>query len=678
MALTPHQIDARGGSRGTDRAAIAAILVFFILAALLVNPLYDTPIYDDWGYGKAVKTLLDEGRFHFTWTATSLLFQVLVGAFFCTLFGFSFSVLHVVTLLFSVLGILALYGWLRRLGRGPLECLLAALATASTLIYFHFTFSFMNDVPALAMCFIALWLVTRAEESGRATTFLLATAALLAAALTRDFILLLVCAFVLHWVATNRPRGAHLWLLASLPLFCVYLVFQRLMITMPHRYLKVSPDFFSPETPLLLFKIICYMGLFFLPLLAAMIPSGLKRGGFLRERGIPATWLVLLVLLSAMALRQYGRPEGGEDQLMPYRPGFISIYGPYNAAPLPGDREVLLGTGARLLLTAASVLGSSLLLLAAGVLLKRYAAQIAIHRRLARLTTRASLLLAAAALLLALLPRAVDLGRVPVMFTVVGWKVSLSLAAVLLLIRLCAGLSKPAPPPGNGQDPGNSPSGFRTAVPVYLFTLALLVYYLATGKFFIRYALLLVPGAVILPFDAFRKARLNRTLLTLGLAVSFALGVVWTRDQISFNEARWAAGHWLLDRGAPVDRIEGGFEWNCWHLEFGGEQPSPKHEKSRHGNNKIWLIPNNLLTLDTFANVSSPEESNPQWRVWHDRTYRKINQFGYYSILQGRRREVQVWKAVGPPAGERDGGQDDSAGAGGSTGGKNVTGKPKL
>lgn len=647
MALIRTQIGARGESRAADRAAVAAILAFFLLAALLVNPLYDTPIYDDWGYSKAVKTLLDEGRFHFTWTATSLLFQVLVGALFCALFGFSFSVLHMVTLLFSVCGILALYGWLRSVGRGPLESLLAALATASTLFYFHFTFSFMNDIPALAMTFLALWLVTRAEQTGRPASFLLAAAALLAAALTRDFTLLLVFAFVLHWVATGRPRGPHLWLLASLPLFCVYLVFQRLMITMPHRYLKVAPNFFTAETPLLFFKIICYMGMFFLPLLAAMLPSGLRRGGFLREKGILAVWLILLVLLTAMAVWQYNFPEGGEDTLMPYRPGFISIYGPYNAAPLPGDREVLLGTGARLLLTAASVLGASVLLLATGLLLARYTARIAADRRLARLTTGAVLLLATAALLLALLPLAVDLGRVQSMFVVVGWKVSLTLAAALGLIRLCALARTPGSP---APDLDNSPAGFRTAVPVYLFTLGLLVYYLATGKFFIRYALLLVPGVVILPFDAFRRARLNRTLLCAGLAACFILGVVWTRDQVSFNEARWAAGRWLLDKGIPADHIEGGFEWNCWHLEFGGEQPSPKHEKSRHGNNKIWLIPNNLLTLDTFDNVSSPDGTNPQWRIWHDRTYRRINQFDYYSILQRRSREVQVWKAVGPAA----------------------------
>ena len=454
MALTRNQIDADRGSprpsRAADRTAVAAILLFFLLAALAVNPLYDTPIYDDWGYSKAVKTLLDEGRFHFTWTATSLLFQVLVGALFCALFGFSFSVLHMVTLLFSVCGILALYGWLRRFGRGPLESLLTALATASTLFYFHFTFSFMNDIPALAMGFIALWLVSRAEESGRPAAFLLAAAALLAAALTRDFTLLLVFAFVLHWVAIGRRRGAHLWLLASLPLFCVYLVFQRLMITMPHRYLKVAPDFFTPETPLLFFKIIGYMGMFFLPLLAAMFPSGLKRGGFLRGKGM-AVWLVLLVLLTVLAAWQYALPEGGEDKLMPYRPGFISIYGPYNAAPLPGDREVLLGTVSRLALTAASVLGASLLLLAAGTLLARYTSRIAGNRRLARLTTLTILLLAGTALLLRLLPFFVPLGRVQVMFATVGWKVSLSLAAAFGLIRICALFSHPKT--GAGSEP---------------------------------------------------------------------------------------------------------------------------------------------------------------------------------------------------------------------------------
>jgi len=649
MALTRNQIGARGESRTADRAAIAAILLFFLLSALLVNPLFDTPIYDDWGYGKAVKTLLEEGRLHFTWTATSLLFQVLVGALFCVPFGFSFSVLHMVTLLFSVCGILTLYGWLRHFGRGPLESLLAALATATTLFYFHFTFSFMNDIPALAMTLLALWLISRAERTGRPAAFLLAAAALLAAALTRDFTLLLVFAFVIHWLAVGRPRGPHLWLLASLPLFCVYLVFQRLAITMPHRYLKVAPDFFTPETPLLFFKIICYMGMFFLPLLASMLPSGLRRGGFLRGRTL-AVWLILLVLLASMAVWQYNLPEGGEDRLMPYRPGFISIYGPYNAAPLPGDREVLLGTSARLMLTAAAVLGASLLLLATGLLLAHYTARIANHHRLARFTSRAFLILAGAALLLGLLPLVADLGRVPAMFVAVGWKVNLSLAAALGLIRLGALAHRPAAPTGDGPTADDDPAGFRTAVPVYLFTLGLLVYYLATGKFFIRYALLLVPGVVILPLDAFRRVRLNRPLLCAGLAACFVLGVVFTRDQISFNEARWAAGRWLLDKGIPADRIEGGFEWNCWHLEFGGEQPSPKHEKSRHGNNKIWLIPNNLLTLDTFDNVSSPNGSNPQWRVWHDRSYRKINQFGYYSILQRRSREVQVWKAVGPAA----------------------------
>jgi len=631
---------------GADRAAVVAILLFHLLAALLVNALYDTPIYDDWAYGQAVKTLLDEGRLHFTWTATSLLFQVMVGALFCLPFGFSFSALHLSTLAFSICGILALYGWLRRTGRGPLASLLIALVTASTLFYFHFIFSFMNDIPALALCFIALWVAARAEASNRPATWLWAAAAMLAAAMTRDFTLLLLFGFVIRWLAMRRPRGPHLWMLAAFPLFGSYLVFQRLAITMPHRYAKVSPNFFTAETLLLFFKVVCYMGIFFLPLLAAQLPAALKKGGFLRRRGLAAALLVIVLLLTVLAVWQYNQPEGGEDRLMPYRPGFISLYGPYNAAPLPGDRAVFMGIGFRLLLTAASILGASLLLLAAGVLLARFVARMATDRRQARFIASSVILLGATVVLLRFLPHALDLTRVQTMFAVVGWKVSFTVATALCILYLCAWLRRPSAT-ADGVPADNGLPGFRTAVPAYLLALGMLVYFLATGKFFIRYALLLVPGVVLLPLDAFRSARLNRTILTIGLVATFALGVVWTRDQVSFNEARWTAGNWLLDQGVPADRIEGGFEWDCWHLEFGGERPSPKHQKSPHGNNKIWLIPNNLLTLDTFSNVSTPDPAAPDRRIWKDRTYRQINRFGYFSILQGRSREVQVWKAVG-------------------------------
>ena len=630
---------------GANRAAVVAVLLFHLLAALLVNALYDTPIYDDWAYGKAVHTLLEEGRLHFTWTATSLLFQVMVGALFCLPFGFSFSALHLSTLAFSTCGILALYGWLRQTGRGPLPALLVALVTASTLFHFHFIFSFMNDIPALALCVIALRVATRAEVSNRPTAWLWAAAAMLAAAMTRDFTLLLLFGFVIRWLATGRRRGPHLWLLTAFPLFGAFLVFQRLAITMPHRYAKVSPDFFSAETLLLFFKVVCYMGIFFLPLLAAQFPAALGKNGFLRRRGMAIALLALLILLTVLAVWQYHQPEGGEDRLMPYRPGFISLYGPYNAAPLPGDRPVLMGTGFRLLLTAASILGASLLLLATGVLLARLTARMATDRRQARFIAASTIILGATAAVLLALPYTMELTRVQRMFAVVGWKVSFTVAIALGMLHLAARLHRPSPDaiPADDDLPG-----FRAAVPAYLLALGMLVYFLATGKFFIRYALLLVPGVVLLPLDAFRTARLNRTILVIGLAVTFALGVVWTRDQVSFNEARWAAGNWLLEQGVPADRIEGGFEWNCWHLEFGGEQPSPKHEKSRHGNNKIWLIPNNLLTLDTFDNVSEPAPEDPALRVWHDRTYRRVNRFGYTSILQGRGREVQVWRAVGP------------------------------
>ena len=325
---------------------------------------------------------------------------------------------------------------------------------------------------------------------------------------------------------------------------------------MPHRYLKVSPDFFTPETPLLFFKIVCYMGMFFLPLLVALLPSGLKPGGFLREKGRMAVWLGLLALLSAMAVGQYTLPEGGEDRLMPYRPGFISIYGPVQCRAPP--RRPGSPPGHSFASAAHRRLGAGRLPAAAGrrctagPLQRRHRppatsgpAHQLDHRHPRRL--RAADVPAAQGRRPGTGPEDVRHRRLEGQPDPGGeFPPDPDLSALLF--------RSPAPDPDH-----QAHAGLRTAVPVYLFTLGLLVYYLATGKFFIRYALLLVPGVVILPFDAFRRARLNRTLLIIGLVASFALGVVWTRDQISFNEARWAAGHWLLDQQRPGGPHRGRF-----------------------------------------------------------------------------------------------------------------------
>ena len=88
-----------GFGQRTDLACLLLVICFWIAAVIAVNPIGDFPLNDDWAYGGAVRTLIQEGDFRLSgWTATNLLGQVLWGALFCLPLGFSFTALRVSTL----------------------------------------------------------------------------------------------------------------------------------------------------------------------------------------------------------------------------------------------------------------------------------------------------------------------------------------------------------------------------------------------------------------------------------------------------------------------------------------------------------------------------------------------------------------------------------------------------
>ncbi|MEO0073883.1 MAG: hypothetical protein ABIK43_04400, partial [candidate division WOR-3 bacterium] len=80
----------------------ALISILFVAAITATNPLGDFPLNDDWSYGTAVRTLLQQGRLQLhPWTSMPLLTQILWGTLFCLPKGFSFSALRISTLVLS-------------------------------------------------------------------------------------------------------------------------------------------------------------------------------------------------------------------------------------------------------------------------------------------------------------------------------------------------------------------------------------------------------------------------------------------------------------------------------------------------------------------------------------------------------------------------------------------------
>jgi len=80
----------------------AVITLLWGVAEILVKPIGNFPLNDDWAWGMTVKRLVEGGGYHPTgWAGMTLITQVLWGALFCIPKGFSFNALRVSTLVLS-------------------------------------------------------------------------------------------------------------------------------------------------------------------------------------------------------------------------------------------------------------------------------------------------------------------------------------------------------------------------------------------------------------------------------------------------------------------------------------------------------------------------------------------------------------------------------------------------
>src|SRR3989304_4456955 len=146
----------------TDIINILVLIALWVTITILVNPIGDFPLNDDWAYGYSVKVLLEKGDFQLSgWAAPNLFSQVLWGALFCLPFGFSFTALRFSTLTLGLIGVIATYGLLRELNSSQKISLLGALVIAINPIYFGLSNTFMNDIPFFGFATLSLYFLFR-------------------------------------------------------------------------------------------------------------------------------------------------------------------------------------------------------------------------------------------------------------------------------------------------------------------------------------------------------------------------------------------------------------------------------------------------------------------------------------------------------------------------------------
>jgi hypothetical protein len=112
--------------------------------------------------------------------------QILWGALFSRLLGFSFTALRLSTLVLAWAGLLAFYGTLRELGTRPPLAGLGTLLLWCNPVVFVLSHSFMTDVPFVSLMSAALFGYVRWVKRGRTWDLSLGSVTALLACLTRQ------------------------------------------------------------------------------------------------------------------------------------------------------------------------------------------------------------------------------------------------------------------------------------------------------------------------------------------------------------------------------------------------------------------------------------------------------------------------------------------------------------
>jgi hypothetical protein len=213
--VSTHQ---RIGERLRDCCGIVLIEAALLLA---LRPLQNTPFIDDWTYAWSVERLLTHGDLKILdWSSNPNVMQVLWGALFCLPFGFSFTALRTSTWVLAVSCLCGLYVLLRDFAVSRRAACLGVAVLGVNPIFFVLSYTFMTDVPFLAVMTWCCVAMARALQK-RDGRWLVAAAALATVASgirTVGVVIPVAMALTLFWHTGSWGRKAHRLALACVPL----------------------------------------------------------------------------------------------------------------------------------------------------------------------------------------------------------------------------------------------------------------------------------------------------------------------------------------------------------------------------------------------------------------------------------------------------------------------------
>jgi hypothetical protein len=186
----------------TKRFFIPLMIGFlWLLLFLIVNPIGEFPLNDDWAFSKNVFYLVEQGIFKFSdWPAMTLIVQTLYGAFFCSIFGFSFTVLRFSTIFIGFLGIIFTYLLISELTNKKMMAIIGTILVAINPLFFSLSATFMTDVHFYTFEVLSFLFFFKYMKSNQVKFLVIATLLSIGSTLIRQIGILIPLSFAITYV----------------------------------------------------------------------------------------------------------------------------------------------------------------------------------------------------------------------------------------------------------------------------------------------------------------------------------------------------------------------------------------------------------------------------------------------------------------------------------------------
>lgn len=289
------------------------LVLLWMLSIVLVNPMGDFPLNDDWAFAEGVYSIVETGTLvPSDWPAMTLVAQLYWGALFCKIFGLSATVLRWCTLLSSLAGALAFYFLGREISKNRALVAFATLVLFFNPLHFSLSFTFMTDVHFLCAILLAFLFFSKDVKSSKLTHWLLGTFFSVVATLIRQPGLMIPLTFAFIYLL-GKPLTLWKAIKATLPLLLSllgYFIYMQwlnagndaaqtvhIIDHLIQGILKNDLTYFLERTV----TVLLYVGLFLLPftLISALPESWQNRKRYSWKLAIGGLILVLLYLGSS-------------------------------------------------------------------------------------------------------------------------------------------------------------------------------------------------------------------------------------------------------------------------------------------------------------------------------------------------------------------------------------------